>query len=171
MVCNLAAEGSRFCLGCRAFDTASSLLGGYTAAGQVSSASRNGLGAATSCRASSRGRRRAEGLRFALPPLHSPGFSSAALSSLFAAPIVLDDDVQFACRAIACLGPAVREWRASQMRALTKLSKRLAPWERDLVAMMPPSVAAGKRPFFMLARCFFVTLARQNKRYSICAWL
>ena len=98
--------------------------------------------------------------------------SSAALSSLFAAPIVLDDDVQFACRAIACLGPAVREWRASQMRALTKLSKRLAPWERDLVGMMPPSVAkvaAGKRPFFMLACAFFVTLARRNKPCSICA--
>ena len=98
--------------------------------------------------------------RFALPPLHPSGLTkeehmaaSAVIASPFDVQCPLDDDLQFACRAIACMGPAIREWRAAQMRCLTKLSKCLAPWERDLVQMMPPSVAkvaADKRPFFML---------------------
>ena len=98
--------------------------------------------------------------RFALPPLHPSGLTkeehmaaSAVIASPFDVQCPLDDDLQFACRAIACMGPAIREWRAAQMRCLTKLRKCLAPWERDLVQMMPPSVAkvaADKRPFFML---------------------
>ena len=99
--------------------------------------------------------------RFAMPPLHPAGLTkeehmqpSAATASPFAKPAPLDDDLDFACRALACLGPAVRNWRSLQMRLLTKLAQRLRPWERELVAMMPPSVAkvaATKRPFFMLA--------------------
>ena len=99
--------------------------------------------------------------RFALPPLHAPGLTkeahiqdSALLPSPFATTCPLDDDMCFAAEATARLGPFVRTWRSVRTRALCKLSKRLLPWEAELVAHMPPSVksvAAERRPMFMLA--------------------
>ena len=79
---------------------------------------------------------------------------SALLQSPFDYSSPLDDDLDFACRAMIGFGPWIRTWREAQLRALRKLSKVLRPWEAEAVSQMPATVArvaSRKRPVFMLA--------------------
>ena len=64
----------------------------------------------------------------------------------------MDDDLDFAARAFAVLGPFVKLWRRRQVRALRSLANRLLPWELQAKAFMEPEVAqvaGGKSPVFM----------------------
>ena len=96
---------------------------------------------------------------FALPALLERGLTkeqhmekSALLTFPFGKPVRLDDDLDFAARATAVLGPFAKFWRRRQVRALQSLANRLYPWELQARALMEPEVAqvAGeKSPVFM----------------------
>ena len=99
--------------------------------------------------------------KHALPNLVQAGLGksghiqcSAQVTFPFQRPVPIDDDVDFAARATAALGPAIRSWRRAQTRALAKLAESLVPWERQARACMPAgvaSVAGSKSPVLMTA--------------------
>ena len=65
-----------------------------------------------------------------------------------------DDDLSFAARAMAIMGPAVRHWREAQAKALKAVAAAVRPLERKLRAVMPQHIAAApehKAPAAMAA--------------------
>jgi len=97
--------------------------------------------------------------KFALPSLVPSNLSkeehmdsSKKVDFPFSRPAALDDDADFAARAMAIMGPFLDAWRRRQCRALVTLAKRLEPWEQQARAYMAPSVktvAAAKAPVFI----------------------
>ena len=97
--------------------------------------------------------------RFAIGALLPSGLSkeehelaSRALVFPFSRPALLDDDLDFAARATAALGPFFDIWRHKQTKALATLARRLLPWEAQARAAMCKEVhqvAGNKAPVFI----------------------
>ena len=66
----------------------------------------------------------------------------------------VDDDLYFAARAMAIMGPAVRHWREAQAKALKAVAAAVRPLERKLRAVRPQHMEAAhehKAPAAMAA--------------------
>jgi len=78
--------------------------------------------------------------------------SARSLYSPFLDAAPVDDDLFFACRCMATLGPFGQAWRRGQIRAARRIAKALQPWNAWLVEHMCDTVravAGDKNPAWM----------------------
>ena len=90
------------------------------------------------------------------PGLGKEGHLKVALTvkSPFRPGQAIDDDIRFAARALALMGPYLTEWKRKQERAFGRLCKALAPASAAVEAALSPAistVAGPKRPVVMAA--------------------